>query len=195
LIRWFDRLEAVMNIDISGDALRLLERFIDCASAHPERLADAMRYDPDGFSCHLRCLGKAFHEALDSAPQKKARGSKKEPLPLPDDFDRRFPEPLGGKIKEWLAYKTERRDFYRPTGFRNLLLQIEKRMKNLSAELVADLISECMANNWAGIIWDRIERLETRLYSRYGSRSASRRAPSELSPWSGFLFSEQDDEV
>ena len=174
-----------MNIDLSGDALRLLEHFIHYSSLYPERLADAMRYDLDGFICRLRCLDKAFRLAVASPVQTRA---KKGQPPLPDDFDRRFPEPIGGKIREWLTYKTERKDFYSPTGLRNLLTQVDNKAKDYSAVLIADLIAECMANNWKGIIWDRIKQQDARSYGRRDRRSAERRAASSVnSAWAGFL--------
>lgn len=53
-----------MIFDIDGDALRLLEHFIHYASLYPERLADLMWYDHDGFKCRLRSLEKIFYETL-----------------------------------------------------------------------------------------------------------------------------------
>jgi hypothetical protein len=181
-----------MKIDISGETLRLLDHFIHFASAHPERFADAMWYDLDGFTRRVRCLGKALHEAKDEMKRKKTKCNKKEQPPLPDNFDCRFPEPIGGKIREWMTYKTERKDFYNTTGLHNLLAQIDKQAKNHSPELVVDLISECMANNWAGIIWDRMNRLEARTNGRYDKRSVSRMASSGDSLWTGFLSGKQD---
>ncbi|MDR0469932.1 MAG: hypothetical protein LBH09_08165 [Peptococcaceae bacterium] len=103
--------------------------------------------------------------------------------PLPDDFDCRFPGPLGGKLKEWLDYKAARTDFYSPIGLRNLLVQIDKRIGSCPPETVADLISECMANNWAGIIWDKIERQGIRPRGKRGLRPAGRCQSAPQSEW------------
>ena len=176
-----------MNIEITGDALRLLEHFIHYGSLYPQRFADAMCYDTDGFICCLRFLDKVFREASADPIQEKAGRRKKGQPPLPDDFDSLFPEPVAGKIKEWLTYKAERRDFYSPTGLHNLLVQIDNRVKKHSAELVMDLISECMANNWAGIIWDKIEQRSLRPYGQRHWYSESRR-PFSDSPWNGLAF-------
>jgi len=176
-----------MNIDISGDALCLLEQFLRHASLSPQRLADAMGYDQEGFACHLHCLDKALRKAMADAGQTKTVHSKKGQPPLPDDFDQRFPELLVEKIREWLTYKTERRDFYSPTGLHNLLTQIDKHLAAHPAELIADLITECMANNWKGIIWDRIERQSIHSSDRRDRRSADRRSRSGDNPWIGFF--------
>ena len=177
-----------MNIDVSGDGLQLLQQFIRCAYAHPDRIADAMWFDRDGFIRSARCLTEAYHHAQADMKREKRLDSKKKQSPLPDDFDRRFPGPMGEKIREWLDYKTERRDFYSPIGLRNLLTQIDNRLKNHSVELVIDLISECMANNWAGIIWSKIEQRSVRPYGQRDHYS-KRRIPSPSdSPWNSFSF-------
>ena len=54
-----------MTMNIYGDGLRLLEHFIQYAFLYPEQLASVMFYDLDGFSRRLRCLDKAFKNALD----------------------------------------------------------------------------------------------------------------------------------
>jgi len=184
-----------MNIEISGNALQLLEDFIYYASVYPDRLADAIWYDLDWFVGCLHYLDKAVREAtVDSGQKKMGRFTKAQPT-LPDDFDRRFPEPIGGKLKEWLIYKTERKDYYSPTGLRNLLAQIDNRAKSHSAESIADLISVCMANNWKGIIWDRIELQDARLNGRRGMRSQGRRPTASGSLWSEFLSAEQNEDA
>jgi len=181
-----------MKIDITGDALRLLDQFIHFASLYPERLADAMWYDLDAFLCRLRCLDQAYREATDDPERKNTGRSKKEQPPLPDDFDCRFPDPIRGKIREWLTYKAERRDFYNQTGLRNLLAQIENRINIHSAELVTELISECMANNWAGIIWERIERKGPQSYGWRDVRTSRRAVSPPDVKWNDILLSEQN---
>jgi hypothetical protein len=176
-----------MKIDISGDGLQLLQQFIHCTYAHPVRIADAMWFDRDDFIRSARCLTEAYHNAQADMKREKRPDSKKIQSPLPDDFDRRFPGPSGEKIREWLDYKTERRDFYSPTGLRNLLTQIDNRLKNHSVELVIDLISECMANNWAGIIWSKIEQRNIRPYGQRDRYLKSRIPSPSGSPWYGFF--------
>ena len=182
-----------MKIEVTGDALRLLDHFIHYSTLYPERLADAMWYDPDWFLSCLHLLNKAFREASADPAQRKTEKRKREQPPLPDDFCRRFPDSMGEKIREWLDYKTERKDFYSPTGLRNLLTQIDKQIRNHSVELVIDLISECMANNWAGIIWDKIERRRIRPYGQPDRYSKGRTPSSFDNPWNSFLVDRNDN--
>lgn len=61
-------------------------------------------------------------------------------------------------VEEWLAYKREKRQGYKPTGLRSLLSQIRKKADTHGEEAVCALIRECMASNWQGIIWERLEK-------------------------------------
>jgi hypothetical protein len=180
-----------MMLDISGDALKLLDHFIHYASLYPGRLADAMWYDADEFARRLRLLDKAFQEA-GAVPVRRKVGSLKAQPPLPDDFDRRFPGQVGGKVREWVAYKSERGDFYSPIGLQNLLAQIDRKAKSYPAEAIVDLMSDCMANNWAGIIWDKIEPHAAQLGGGRGRRFTGREPPETGSIWNGLLQGDQN---
>lgn len=69
-----------------------------------------------------------------------------------------FSEPAKGKIKEWLTYKKERKESYQPTGLKSLLTQIENNISTYGEQKVIDLISECMAAGYKGIIWDKLKK-------------------------------------
>ena len=64
---------------------------------------------------------------------------------------------LRGKIEEWLKYKDERKEYYKETGFKSLMSQIEKKVNKYGEQQVIALIDECMASNYKGIIWDRLK--------------------------------------
>ena len=61
------------------------------------------------------------------------------------------------KLEEWLHYKQERREGYKPTGLRNLVSEIKNKRSVYSDAQICALISECMANGWRGIIWDKLK--------------------------------------
>lgn len=73
------------------------------------------------------------------------------------------------KIIEWLEYKQERKELYKEIGLNNLLKQIENNIDNYGEDNVIDLISECMANNYKGIIFDKISRKEQGTKKEYKS--------------------------
>lgn len=64
---------------------------------------------------------------------------------------------LEEKLIEWLEYKKERRESYKETGLKALCTQIKNRLIEFSDIAICNLIDECMANGWRGIIWDRIK--------------------------------------
>ena len=67
-----------------------------------------------------------------------------------------FSEPLMAKTTAWLKYKSERRESYKEQGLKSLLTQIQKNAAKYGEQAVVDLMEQCMAANWAGIIWDRL---------------------------------------
>lgn len=71
-----------------------------------------------------------------------------------------FPEygkALNEAIANWLSYKKERREAYKPTGLKSLYTQIDKQAKIYGEKAVADLITLSMSNGWRGIIWDKLK--------------------------------------
>jgi len=64
---------------------------------------------------------------------------------------------LRGKVEEWLKYKSERKEYYKETGFKTLLKQINTYAQEYGDDVVINLIDECMASNYKGIIWDRLK--------------------------------------
>lgn len=90
--------------------------------------------------------------------EKKKKKEKEDTLTL---FKRLLPEytmsdALKAKMNEWITYKTERKEPYKEMGLKSLLRQIENQAMAYGESALIDLIDECMANNWKGIIFDRL---------------------------------------
>lgn len=68
-----------------------------------------------------------------------------------------FGESLNDTIRDWLEYKKEKKQDYKPTGFVNLLKQIGEKTREYGEAAVVECIKESMANNWQGIIWEKIK--------------------------------------
>ena len=64
---------------------------------------------------------------------------------------------LQDKMGEWVKYKTERKEPYKEQGMKSLLRQVENKALQYGDDAVCSLIDECMANNWKGIIFDRLQ--------------------------------------
>jgi hypothetical protein len=101
-------------------------------------------------------------EDCDNSPRWEGKPPKlpKSPKPLKDEADpvaeRGFSPEVEARVREWLQYKTERREGYKTTGLRNLLSEIANNIKKYGESPVTELIGMCMSSNWAGIIWDRL---------------------------------------
>ena len=65
---------------------------------------------------------------------------------------------LQAKIGEWVKYKIERKEPYKEQGMKSLLRQVENKAIQYGDDAVCSLIDECMANNWKGIIFDRLQQ-------------------------------------
>lgn len=69
---------------------------------------------------------------------------------------------LREKIEEWVSYKKERKDKeYTEIGFKRLLSQIENNVNKYGEENVIELIDNCMASNYKGIVFDKLKHQRT----------------------------------
>lgn len=70
-------------------------------------------------------------------------------------------EGLASKLREWITYKTERKEPYKEQGLKALLRQVENNALTYGDQAVCKLIDESMANGWKGIIFDRLKQKDT----------------------------------
>lgn len=82
------------------------------------------------------------------------------------------------KIREWLKYKSERKESYKETGLHSLLKQIEKHRQQYGEAAMVDLIDKCMSSGWKGIIFDLLAKGN---YRTNADRISSR--VSEVDNW------------
>lgn len=87
-----------------------------------------------------------------SSSARKARG----PTATEIIKERHFSPNIETVVLEWVAYKTEKRQAYKETGLKNLLTQIENKIREHGDQKVIDVIRLSMSQNWQGIIWDKI---------------------------------------
>lgn len=95
--------------------------------------------------------------------EKNVRSNKESAIQLFERLvvDFMISEPLVEKMKEWLVYKSERKQSYKETGLRTLLKQVVDKEQEYGSLAVMDLIDDCMARNYSGIIWDRLKNTGT----------------------------------
>ncbi len=72
-------------------------------------------------------------------------------------IDYKFSDALIEKMREWITYKVERKEEYKEQGMKSLLRQVENKCKEYGDTAICALIDDCMANNWKGIIFERLK--------------------------------------
>lgn len=92
-------------------------------------------------------------------------------------FERLLPEypisdVMADKLREWIKYKTERKEGYKEQGMKSLLKQIVNKVSVYGDTAVCNLIDECMSNQWKGIIWDKLQSAPS--YRNNGDRIDNR---------------------
>lgn len=90
----------------------------------------------------------------DNIPPKSPQG---DSLPAVGKEDTGFEPVLQQAFEQWLAYKRERRETYKPTGLQSLVTQIRNAAGEYGAGAVASLIQQSMASGYRGIVFDRLK--------------------------------------
>ena len=102
------------------------------------------------------------NECYNTPPVSPQGERKKNHPPLPDYSQTGFSREMIAKVDQWLDYKAEKRQSYQPSGMKSLLSQIEKQVSQYGEGAVMNLIDDCMAANYQGIIWERLGRRQDR---------------------------------
>lgn len=90
---------------------------------------------------------------------KKENKNKKENEcynPLTPLQEEKFSPSLLEAVNEWLRYKHERKEDYKPTGLEAMTSEIRNKAAEHGDDAVIACIRHCMAQNWKGIIWDKL---------------------------------------
>jgi len=61
-------------------------------------------------------------------------------------------------LKTWVQYKYEMNQPYKETGFKSLITKMKNSVLQYGQASVTDLIEDCMANRYQGIIWERLKK-------------------------------------
>lgn len=102
---------------------------------------------------------KNGYTETETKTETNTKGNKPPLSPLQADTG--FGPELQAAFDDWLIYKREKRQEYKPKGLQNLISEIRNNAAKYGEKAVADLIHKCMASNWQGIIFDRLQGLPT----------------------------------
>lgn len=131
---------------------------------------------------------KRKQEKEEEQEKEEVKGKEKEQYVIP-------PTPLTGAspqlqaaFSDWLQYKQERKEGYKPTGLKALETQVLNNAKTYGDQAVADLIRTCMGNNWRGIIFDRLKE------QRGGGKRLQGDGPNTSNPFLRYVTGGVDHE-
>lgn len=98
-------------------------------------------------------------EDIPPLPPKGEKEKKNRPVMEPKT-EERFTGELLEAVNDWLDYKWERnrKEFYKPKGYQNLISQLVNKAKVLGDGAVAQQIRYSMANNYQGILFDKLDK-------------------------------------
>ncbi len=121
------------------------------------------------------------------------KGENIPPNPLGDSLQKQlktirdsfvFTEALHNKVNDWLDYKKEKRQPYKPKGLQSLLSQIQNQCTQHGEQAVIYVIDTSMANNYEGILWAKIAEGKRGLnyaagYGDYGAVPETKQKPQK----------------
>lgn len=142
------------------------------------------RMPPDATACH-----RMPDDANDANAKTKTKANTKENLdpPLPPlrvEADAQGPDlsclsaALQEKLRQWLAYKQERRESYKPVGLQALVTKIKSSAEQYGDSAVCDLIDLSMSSGYQGILFDRLQKQAGKVRNGYAGQK------KEPSDWS-----------
>lgn len=74
-------------------------------------------------------------------------------------IEKPYSENFKFSIGEWLQYKAEKRQTYKPMGFKQFLGGIDKKLTQYSEKQITDLMHLCMERNYQGLIWELMKEV------------------------------------
>lgn len=114
------------------------------------------RHTDDTAAAHQRNAGDTLVAQEYKESNESNTGNEINNSPIEPDWHERFSPAMGEKLDEWLAYKAEKRQKYKPQGLKTLLSKTEKEIAKYGEEAVMDVIDSSMSSGYQGIVWDRL---------------------------------------
>lgn len=79
------------------------------------------------------------------------------PIVPPDGLASLSPA-LRGAVEDWLQYKTEKREPYKPQGLKSLVTEVKNNADRYGDTAVIKVITQSMSNNYRGIVFDWLKK-------------------------------------
>ena len=79
------------------------------------------------------------------------------PIVPPDGLAALSPA-LRGAVEDWMQYKAEKRDPYKPQGLKSLVTEVKNNADRYGDAAVIKVITQSMSNNYRGIVFDWLKK-------------------------------------
>lgn len=137
----------------------------------------------DGYTLEPQVsIGKSKSKSKDRDRLESGKGSvDNTPLPPQGEEAPNLEEMFGYNqflleaVNDWLAYKKEKNQKYKPVGLKTLLTTIQNNVSKYGEDAVTELIRDSMSANYQGITWDRLKNQR--------SQNGGKKAPSFYDMW------------
>ena len=124
-----------------------------------ESAADCGRLRQVAADCgELRQAAAIIQSESNPNPNPESKSNSARSAQVNDTDLSAFGPELQKAITEWLAYKKEKGNTYKPTGLTRLLTQIKGYAEQYGEREVVKLIETCEARNYQGIIFDLLDK-------------------------------------
>lgn len=80
------------------------------------------------------------------------------PTIVPPDGLAALSPALRGAVEDWLQYKTEKREPYKPQGLKSLVTEVKNNADRYGDTAVIKVITQSMSNNYRGIVFDWLKK-------------------------------------
>ena len=91
-----------------------------------------------------------------------------------------LPDGVQSAVRDWLAYKRERRESYKPTGLTAFLSAARQNTALFGEASVVGVIRSSMANGYRGVTWDRLGKQPN---TRHKDAPKADKARADLDRW------------
>lgn len=91
-----------------------------------------------------------------------------------------LPDGVQSAVRDWLAYKRERRESYKPTGLSAFLNAVRQNTALFGEASVVGVIRASMANGYRGVTWDRLGKQPN---TRHNDAPKADKARADLDRW------------
>lgn len=146
------------NLEENGEIVDDVERDVDSTNNLPSISISNISISNISNTKDIEDIKK--EDKKESKKESKKSSKKTEPKPVeqpPFDFSTvNFSPVMVSTVQKWLMYKTERREAYKPTGLQSLMTKIQNEAEKYGEQAVIKIITDSMASNYQGIVWDRL---------------------------------------